>query len=198
MSASKKGKKQDVSSSDDGFESYVRECLQAIRQDINEIKNNQGKFKEDLQAVKKKLDRTEKSLKDKFEALEGEVHEAMVKILERELDKHAKNVRLLKERLLQIERLLQMERYSRQYNLLFFNILEDCIKKLQSILSDDLGIETSIENAHRIGGPRADDGADPRPIIAKFIYRPEHFCVIQRKRDLKNGVSVSEDLIRED
>ena len=89
MRASKKGKKQDVSSSDDGFESYVRDCLQAIRQDIEEIKNNQGKFKEDLQAVKKKLDRTEKSLKDKFEALEGEVHEAMVKFstLERELDK---------------------------------------------------------------------------------------------------------------
>mgnify|MGYP000589178785 CR=1 FL=1 len=118
MSASKKGKKQDAFSSDDGFESYVRECLQAIRQDIEEIKNNQGKFKEDLQAVEKKLDRTEKSLKDKFEALEGEVHEAMVKFstLERELDKHAKNVGVLQERL------LQMERYSRQYNLRFFNI----------------------------------------------------------------------------
>ena len=61
MSASKKGKKQDAFSSDDGFESYVRECLQAIRQDIKDIKNNQGKFKEDLQAVEKKLDRTEKS-----------------------------------------------------------------------------------------------------------------------------------------
>ena len=98
--------------------------------------------------MKKKLDRTEKSLKDKFEALEGEVHEAMIKFstLESELDKHAKNIGLQKERL------LQMERYSRQYNLGFFNIpedsSEDCIKKLQSILSDDLGIKTSIENAH--------------------------------------------------
>ena len=148
--------------------------------------------------MKKKLERTEKSLKDKFEALEGEVHDAMVKFstLERELDKHVKNVGLLQERL------LQMERYSRQYNLRFFNLpedsSEDCIKKLQSILSDDLGIETLIENAHRIGGPRADDGADPRPIIAKVIYRPERFCVIQRKRDLNNGVRVSEDLIWED
>ena len=69
---------------------------------------------------------------------------------------------------------------------------------MQSILSDDLGIETSIENAHRIGGLRADNGADPRLIIAKFIYRPERFCVIQRKRDLKNGVRVSEDLIWKD
>ena len=59
-----------MSSSDDGFESYVRDCLQAIYQDIEEIKNNQGKFKEDLQVGKKKLDCTEKSLKHKFEALE--------------------------------------------------------------------------------------------------------------------------------
>ena len=35
-------------------------------------------------------------------------------------------------------------------------------------------------------------------MIAKSIYRPELFCVIQRKRDLKNGVKVSEDLIWED
>lgn len=69
MSASKKGKKQDVSSSDDGFESYVGECLQAIRQDIEEIKNNQEKFKEDLQAVKKKLDRTEKNFKGQVRSL---------------------------------------------------------------------------------------------------------------------------------
>ena len=75
---------------------------------------------------------------------------------------------------------------------------KDCIKKLQSVISDDLGIETAIENARRIGGPRNDDGADPRPIIAKFIYRVERFSVIQRKRDLKNGVRVSEDLIWED
>ena len=50
---------------------------------------------------------------------------------------------------------LAMNLYSRQYNVRFFNILvdssKDCIKKLQSILSDDLGIKTSIENAHRIG-----------------------------------------------
>ena len=98
--------------------------------------------------------------------MEGEVYEAMAKFetLERELDKHAKNVGQLQERL------PQMERYSRKYNLRFFNIAEDsnedCIKKLQSMLSDYLGIEPTTENAHRIGGPRTDDGADPRPIIA--------------------------------
>ena len=48
MSASKKGKKQDVSSSDDGFESYARDCVQAICQDIVEIKK---KNKENLNKI---------------------------------------------------------------------------------------------------------------------------------------------------
>ena len=43
---SKKGKKQDVN--DDSFESYVKDCLETIRQDVETIKNNQAKFKEDF------------------------------------------------------------------------------------------------------------------------------------------------------
>ena len=38
---SKKGKKQDVN--DDSFESYVKDCLETIRQDVESIKNNQEK-----------------------------------------------------------------------------------------------------------------------------------------------------------
>ena len=38
---SKKGKKQDVN--DDSFESYVKDCLETIRQDVESIKNNQAK-----------------------------------------------------------------------------------------------------------------------------------------------------------
>ena len=55
-----------------------------------------------------------------------------------------------------------------------------------------------IENAHRIGRPRTGAASDPRPVIAKFLYRPERFRVIQNKRSLKNGVRVSDDLIWED
>ena len=42
-----------------------------------------------------------------------------------------------------------------------------------------------------------DDGT-PRPILAKFLYRPERFRVIKKKRDLRDGVRVSDDLIWED
>ena len=37
----KKGKKQDVNN--DSFESYVKDCLETIRQDVESIKNNQAK-----------------------------------------------------------------------------------------------------------------------------------------------------------
>ena len=88
------------------------------------------------------------------------------------------------------------------FNLRFYNIPEDsndnCIEKLKTILSNDLGIKPVIENAHRIGGPRTGASNDPRPVIAKFLYRPERLQVIQNKRSLKNGVRMSDDLIWED
>ena len=42
-----------------------------------------------------------------------------------------------------------------------------------------------------------DDGT-PRPILAKFLYLPERFRFIKKKRELRNGVRVSDDLIWED
>ena len=100
------------------------------------------------------------------------------------------------------ERLLSLERYSRDFNLRFYNIPEDsnenCIEKLKTILSNDLGIKPVIENAHRIGGPRTGASNDPGPVIAKFLYRPERLQVVQNKRSLKNRVKISDDLIWED
>ena len=61
---------------------------------------------------------------------------------------------------------------------------------------NDLQLQPNIENAHRIG-PFKDDGT-PRPILAKFLYGPERFRVIKKKRDLRDGVRVSDDLIWED
>jgi len=96
--------------------------------------------------------------------------------------------------------LLPLERNSRDCNLRFYNIPEstgeDCIAKLCDIIGNDLQLQANIENAHRIG-PFKDDGI-PRPILAKFLYHPERFRVIKKKRDLCNGVRVSDDLIWED
>ena len=56
-------------------------------------------------------------------------------------------------------------------------------------------MEPEIENAHR-AGPRNND--KPRVIICKFLYRPQRYKVIQKKRDLEDGIWVTEDLIWED
>ena len=91
------------------------------------------------------------------------------------------------------ERLLSLERYSRDYNLRFYNISdstgENCIAKLRDILESELKLQPSVENAHRIG---------PRPILAKFLYQLEHLRVIKKKRDLRDGLRVSQDLMWED
>ena len=76
---SKKGRKQEV---DDGFQSYVRDCLEAIRQDVEVIKNNQAKFKDDLNCLGQKLERTSESLNLKFDTLNGEVHVAMTRVVQ--------------------------------------------------------------------------------------------------------------------
>ena len=56
-------------------------------------------------------------------------------------------------------------------------------------------MDPEIENTHRVG-PRNDD--KPRVIICKFFHRPQRYKVIQKKRDLEDGIWVTEDLIWED
>ena len=75
------------------------------------------------------------------------------------------------------------------------NTNEDCVQKVRDILSNQLDMEPEFENAHRVG-PRNDD--KPRVIICKFLYRPQRYKVIQKKRDLEDGIWVTEDLIWED
>ena len=151
-----------------------------------------------MKTLEQKLERTTESLNLKFDTLNGEVHVAMTRVdkLEDEVSKLATNVNQA------YERLLSLERYSRDFNLRFYNIPEDsnenCIEKLKTILSNDLGIKPVIENSQRIGVPRTGASNDPRPVIAKFLYRPERLQVIQKKRSLKNDVRIPDDLIWED
>ncbi|CAH3016115.1 unnamed protein product [Porites evermanni] len=98
----------------------------------------------------------------------GELHDARCKVddMESSVQKHAKQIEGMRERL------LSLERYSREYNIRFHNVPEctdeDC---------------PEIENAHRVG-PRNND--KPRVIICKFLYRPQRYKVIQKKRDLED------------
>ena len=52
-------------------------------------------------------------------------------------------------------------------------------------------MEPTIENAHRVVPSITDK---PMAIICKFIYRPERFKVLQKKRDLQNNVWITADL----
>ena len=58
---------------------------------------------------------------------------------------------------------------------------EDCIAKLCDILDSDLQVQPTIENAHRIGAPKSD--GSPRPILAKFLYRPEQFRITDQEEE---------------
>ena len=199
MSSNKRGKsKQSGEALEEDFEAFVRESLtnlcsgqSRIMQDISKLQDKVRGNEVALDAISKKFN----TLNENLEGLKGELHDARCKVDEVEctVNNYAKQIEDL------YERLLSLERYSREYNLRFNNVAEspseDCRQKIRDILSNQLNIEPVIENAHRIG-PRSDN--KPRTIICKFLYRPERLRVLQKKRDLQDGVWVTEDLIWED
>jgi len=86
------------------------------------------------------------------------------------------------------KRLLSLERYSREYNLRFHNIEKspgyDCLQKIHDVLAKQLNLEPKLENTHR-AGPRSDSKS--RAIICKFVYRPERYEVIRKKREITDN-----------
>ena len=199
--SSKRGKQKETVEED--FEAFVRHQLSSISDDLKEMKGAQVKIQRDVESLQSQIkinessiSKLKESLDTKLEVLTGQLHESNTRIDQIQIDitKYAKEIDVT------YERLLSLERYSRDYNLRFYNIPEstgeDCIAKLRDIIGNDLQFQPNIENAHRIG-PFKDDGT-PRPILAKFLYRPERFRVVKKKRDLRDGVRVSDDLIWED
>ena len=200
MSATKRGKQKQQAevSEEEDFETFVRESLGQLskgqKQIIQDISNLKAKVKLNETALDK-ISSQFKTLNDSFEELKGELHDARCKVdeMESSVQKHAKQIEGMRERL------LSLERYSREYNLCFHNVPEsteeDCVQKVRNILSSQLDMEPEIENAHRVA-PRNDH--KPRVIICKSLYRPQRYKVIQKKRDLEDGIWVTEDLIWED
>ena len=195
----KKGKEQD-------FETFVRTTLGSLQESVNAMKSGQDQMMSELNSLKDRVSSNDAKLTDilkkqdslalKYEKVNGEIHDINCKVgrTEQDLEINASTINS------QYERLLALERYSRGFNLRFYKIPEqtdeDCIDTLEKIISNDLNLEAAIENAHRIG-PSREDGS-PRPIIAKFLYRPERRDILRKKKLLKNGIYISEDLIPED
>ena len=197
----KRGKPKETVEED--FETFVSHQLNSISDNLKEMKGTQVQIQRDIESLQSQtkmnessISKLKESLDLKLEVLTGELHETNTRVdrIENDITKYAKEVDDT------YERLLSLERYSRDFNLRFYNIPEstgeDCIAKLSDILGNDLQLQPNIENAQRIG-PFKDDGT-PRPILAKFLYRPERFKVIKKKRELRDGVRVSDDLIWED
>ena len=197
----KRGKLKETVEED--FETFVRHQLSLISDDLKEMIGTQVQIQRDIESLQSQSKMNESSISKlkegldlKLEVLTGDLHDTNKRIdrIENDITKYAKDTDET------YERLLSLERYSRDYNLRFYNIPEsrgeDCIAKIRDILVNDLQLQPNIENAHRIS-PFKYDGT-PRPILAKFLYRPEWFRVIKKKRDLRDGVRVSDDLIWED
>ena len=197
----KRGKPKETVKED--FETFVRHQLNSISDNLKEMKGTQVQIQRDIESLQSQtkmnessISRLKESLDLKLEVSTGKLHETNTRVdrIENDITKYAKEVDDT------YERLFSLERYSRDFNLRFYNIpestVEDCIAKLSDILGNDLQLQPNIENAHRIG-PFKDDGT-PRPILAKFLFRPERFKVIKKKRELRDGVRVSDDLIWED
>lgn len=103
-------------------------------------------------------------------------------------------------------RLVELERYTRGFNLRFYNIpehlsttqKEDCRGKLNSILEGVGLTNIPIENAHRVGPFNAGNNR-PRAIIARFNNRPDRRLVLNKRGALFTAhVPVFEDLCKQD
>ena len=133
MSATKRGKprQQAEVSEEEDFETFVRESLGQLskgqKQIIQDISNLKAKVKLNETALDK-ISSQFKTLNDSFEELKGELHDARCKVdgMESSVQKHAKQIEGMRERL------LSLERYSRENNLLsttFQNLLRRIVSE---------------------------------------------------------------------
>ena len=140
--SSKRGKQKEKVEED--FEAFVRHQFSSISDDLKEMKGTQVKIQRDIESLQSQTKKNEssisklkESLDTKLEVLTGQLHEANTRIdqIENDITKYAKEIDDT------YERLLSLERYSRDYNLRFYNIPEstgeDCTAKLRDIIEND-------------------------------------------------------------
>ena len=157
-------------------EEQLKESVNAIMSEINSLKDGVSSNDVLLSAISKKQD----SFTENYENFNGEIHDINCKIekIEQDVVNHTSTTNFL------CERLLALELYSRGFNLRFYNIPEQtdevCIDTLEKTIAKDLSEKPAFENAHRFGALRID--GSPRPIIAKFLCRPERRDILRKKK----------------
>ena len=115
--SNKKGKQVE----EDEFETNVRSTFSTLCQDVKEIKESQAKIQNDLQQLKSDVSSNKseiKKIRDSTDKATGDIHVANCRIdrIEGDLKKLSKDVSST------YERLVSLERYSRDFNLRFYNI----------------------------------------------------------------------------
>ena len=185
--------------SDADFKSFMTWCyLERKKSDVY-LNNRIDVLEHNLQDVETALgakDGEINDLNDKNTALEQRViHlETQVKTLLEQLMPEIDN------------RVLELERYTRGFNLRFYNFpeeinnhrKEDCKAKLLNKLTSVGLPNVKIENAHRVG-PYDPHAKGPRGIIAWFHERPEKKQVLAKRTQLyAAGCPVFDDLCKKD
>ena len=185
--------------SDADFKSFMTWCYLERKKSDNYIND--------------KIDGLEQKVRDVEGALEVKDQEISEldgknKTLEEKVNDLTKQVKTLIEQLMpEIDnRVLELERYTRGFNLRFYNFpeeinnqrKEDCKAKLQNKLASVGLPNIKIENAHRVG-PYNPQAKGPRGIIARFHERPEKKQVLAKRTQLyAAGCPVFDDLCKQD
>ena len=188
-----------------------REILETVRRvetTVNDMAKQQSCMDNKLEALWKKMDSHEASIKDLERAADcfdqdiRSVREQNNE-LSKQIQEQTSQLQDFSSRIISLQdQIDDCQRYSRGFNLRFIGVTEEpdptkenCIQKIQDLIKTRLNIQVDLENAHRIG-QRTDR---PRHIIAKFLRRPERFTVLRNRYSLQaDNIKVFEDLIPKD
>ena len=216
MTTRSKGKSNSVSHESEGLNSKEQPTtadiflmLKNLETTLNEVKRNQIKLENTLQTISSRMDLQHDEIKElqkstNFLSMEiADISKSNSALLHK-MEEQQRTIDDYTTKQSDLQRRLDdAERYSRGFNLRFIGIpevdepnKENCIQKIQELIHSRLQIKVDIENAHRVGKQLRDK---PRPIIAKFIRRPERFSVLRQRFEFKKDeVMVFEDLIAKD
>lgn len=180
----------------------------ATRSDIAEIKIDIIKLTTELGGVQEELLTVTNALQfaqRETDTLKGEVGTLQKKVKNLELENYRQNI--LKDDVL--KRQIDLEIYVRSENLILDGVPEtdprneDTKEVVYKILEENLDIENArdikFQAVHRLGqrsyAQVANRETKPRPIIMRFVMRPDRYIVWSKKSKLRTtGIWMREDL----
>ena len=161
----------------------IQENMQAIEQDLKEVKKS-------IEYAHKEIDDRKKENVRKAQ-VEKESTERIQKL-------EADNAALMNS-------VIDLKARSMRDNLLFYNLPENrdenTTEVVQNLLGEKLGLENAknikIDRSHRLGKKKSGE-SKPRPIVAKFNFHQDKVTILQNARKLKGTqIGISEQFPEE-